>query len=265
MAAKRHRARGLRSLRTSLALGLVGVLAGVLFATNAGLFSEATDRRPQDLRDLVRDENLRMQELTEEVDGLRSEVDGLIHASATGDEDHDEAPAEIGIAAGRTAVQGPGVRVELWDSPYSEPPEGYTVDSLVVHQQDVDGVLNGLRAGGAEAIAVQGHRVTSTTSIRCVGNVLLVDGRIYSPPFVIEAIGNPQELTDAVNADTAVQDYLSFVNQIQLGWSMQTHDEMSIAGFEGNLSLGFARVPGHEPYVPDDDSTTPPFSERDYE
>lgn len=245
-------------MRASVALGAVGVLAGILFATNAGLFAQATDRQPQDLRDLVRDESLRMQEVAEEVSALRSEVEELVALQGDQDPDDTRRP-EVELAAGRTAVQGSGIQVELWDAPYNEVPEGFAPDDLVVHQQDIEAVLNGLRAGGAEAIAVQGHRVTATTSIRCVGNVMLLDGHTYSPPYVITAIGDPDELRDSVLAQPSVQAYLQYVDAVRLGWSLDEQEDVQIPGFEGNLTLEYAQVPGHEPYVPDDEDTTSPF------
>jgi len=244
----------LRTVRSSLALGGVGVLAGLLFATNAGIFAEATDRQPQDLRDLVRDENERMQEVAEEVGELRAQVEELVTLRETQGRDEAPDPADTAVeqAAGRVALEGPGVRVELWDAPFTEVPEGYSADDLVVHQQDIEAVLNGLRSGGAEAIAVQGHRITSTTAVRCVGNVLLLDGNTYSPPYVITAIGDPDVLQQEVLSQQAVQIYLQYVDAIRLGWSMQSEEDIHIPALEGNLSLEYARVPGHQPYQPEE-------------
>ncbi len=249
MTQHRHRAERIRSIRSSLALGAVGVLAGLLFATNAGIFAEATDRQPQDLRDLVRDENERMQEVAEEVGDLRTQVEELVSLQeAQGPAD--PADAAVEQAAGRVALEGPGVQVELWDAPYNEVPEGFSADDLVVHQQDIEAVLNGLRAGGAEAIAVQGHRITSATAVRCVGNVLLLDGNTYSPPYVITAVGDPEALQRAVLAQPAVQVYLQYVDAVRLGWSLEVEENLHIPAVEGNLSLEYARVPGHQPYQP---------------
>ena len=262
-----HRHRGgrtgrLRSVRSSAALGAVGVIAGVLFATNAGIFAEATDRQPQDLADLVRDENQRMQQVAEQVSDLRTEVEDLISAREAY---NPGAAADPGVefAAGRTDLEGPGIEVQLWDAPYTEVPEGYSADDLVVHQQDIEGVLNGLRAGGAEAIAVQGHRVTSTTSVRCVGNVLLLDGNTYSPPYVITAIGDPQRLEQSVLDQHSVQVYLQYVDAVRLGFSAELSDDIHIPAVEGNLSLDYAQVPGHDPYRPDE--APAPFSGQEPE
>src|SRR5690606_41382455 len=70
---------------------------------------------------------------------------------------------------------------------------GLHPDDLVVHQQDLEAVINALWAGGAEALMVQDQRITSLSSVRCVGNVLLLHGRHYSPPYRISAIGDRSE------------------------------------------------------------------------
>src|SRR5699024_12559836 len=101
-------------------------------------------------------------------------------------------------AAGRVAVEGPGAVVKLWAAPARDPlPDGVGFDDLIVHQQDLEAVINALWAGGAEAMAVQGHRVTSSSSIRCVGNVLLIDSSVYSPPYELSAVGDPRALTSS--------------------------------------------------------------------
>lgn len=248
MGEHRHRGGRFRSVRASVALGAVGVLAGLLFATNAGLFSETIDRQPQNLRDLVRIESERLGETSAQVSELRSEVDALLSAQAE-DSEATTVSEPVGIAAGRLDVTGPGVTVELWDAPTSdEVPSGFQPDDLVVHQQDIEAVINALRFGGAEAIAVQGHRITSTTSVRCVGNVLLVDGATYSPPYDITAIGDPEELSAALLDSSSVQIYLQYVDAVGLGWSLEQEEDLEITGFEGNLTMSYARVPGHEPF-----------------
>jgi len=246
-----------RWLRASWAPGAVGVLAGLLFATNAGVFAEASDRQPLDLRDLVRDENERMNLSADEVSELRSQIEELIDAQAPTTATAEQSSG-VDVVAGRGDWHGPGVRVQLWDAPYDEAPEDFGPDDLVVHQQDIEAVLNGLRAGGAEAIAVQGHRVTSTTAIRCVGNVLLLAGQTYSPPYEITAIGDPERLAQSVMAQRPVQVYLQYVEAIQLGWSFEVEDDLTIRGMDGNPTLEYARVPGHEPFIPPGE-TPPPF------
>ncbi|WP_242425092.1 DUF881 domain-containing protein, partial [Frankia sp. EI5c] len=120
--------------------------------------------------------------------------------------------AELAAQVGLTAVRGPAVTIELDDAPRESRgrplPAGVRSpgpNDLVVHQQDVQAVVNALWSGGAEAMAIMGHRVTPRTAVRCVGNTLLLAGRVYSPPFRISAIGDQVALYDALDTDPRVQ------------------------------------------------------------
>ncbi|CAM3306155.1 DUF881 domain-containing protein [Occultella aeris] len=231
----------------SIGVALVGVLAGLMFATSASVFAEDTERQPQNLPELVEAEEARLQETNAEVSQLRAEVDALLGEQSA---EVPEAAASdaLALAAGRLAVTGPGVEVSLWDSPLvQDVPEGFSPDDLVVHQQDLEAVINALWAGGAEAMTVQGHRVTATTLIRCVGNVLLLDGDTYSPPYRIAAIGDADALEDALDDSSAVRIYRQYVDAVGLGFSVTTEDEIEAPGDDGNLSTRYARIPGGDP------------------
>ena len=94
-------------------------------------------------------------------------------------------------------------------------PRDASPDDLVVHQGDVQAVVNALWAGGAEAMSIMNVRVLSTSAVRCVGNTLLLHGRVYSPPFRVTAIGDPAALRSALTASGGVQ---SFREAVVLTW-----------------------------------------------
>jgi uncharacterized protein YlxW (UPF0749 family) len=64
-----------------------------------------------------------------------------------------------------------------------------------VHERDIQTVVNGLWAAGAEAVAIDGERLTSTSAVRCAGNTLLLHGTVHSPPYVVTAVGDPGRLS----------------------------------------------------------------------
>jgi hypothetical protein len=119
------------------------------------------------------------------------------------------------LAAGTAAVTGPSMSVTLDDAPRSADrvlPEGATPTTCVVHQQDIQGVVNALWAGGAEAMQIMDQRVIATSAVRCVGNTLILQGRVYSPPYTVTAIGDPERLAQALEDAPAVQDYRYYVD-----------------------------------------------------
>ena len=228
------------------ALGVVAVLvtAGYLFAANAHLQGGADARQPQNLRQLVQAELDQSSQAADEVSALRAEVDALTDAQTVVAPVDDPEVDLIELAAGRVPVRGRGLMVRLTDAPANAPrPDWVTNDDLVVHQQDLQAVINALWAGGAEAMTLQGQRVVSTSAFRCVGNVLLLHGQHYSPPYVVEAIGDPDLLREALLDSPSVQTYLDYVDAVGLGWSVTEQDELVLAAYDTSTDLAFARVP----------------------
>ncbi|MFH5821380.1 DUF881 domain-containing protein [Georgenia sp. AZ-5] len=227
----------------SMATAVVALLAGLLFATNAQVFAGTEDRHPENLQGLARAEAGRLEDLEAENAELREEVRRYVDTEGTGAELAPQADlAEQ--AAGHSPMTGPAVQVRLWDAPQQADGLAATLppDALVVHQQDIEAVMNALWAGGAEAMTVQGHRVVSTTGVRCVGNVLHIAGRTYSPPYDIQAIGDPGALRDALEASPGVQTYLDYVDAVGLGWSLSTLQRVEMPAYAGSLTLDHAEV-----------------------
>ena len=145
--------------------------------------------------------------------------------------------------AGLGAVEGPGIRVELRDSTLRDSPTGDPND-LVIHEEDLQAVVNALWAGGAEAVTINGERVTTLTAIRCVGNTLLLHGSVYSPPYKIAAIGSHAKLTEALNADDSVERLRIVAEKFKLGFTVTKSDRVSAPAFRGITALRFAKLAG---------------------
>lgn len=223
--------------------------AGLLFATSAAA-SHGSDLRGarSDLGDLIRAEQQRADALSDQVDGLRAEVDKA--TSRAGVADRRVAAAQrrarsLELQAGITPVVGPGMSVTLADAPRSADrvlPEGTTPDDVVVHQQDVQGVVNALWAGGAEAMQIMDQRVIATSAVRCVGNTLILQGRVYSPPYRITAIGDPERLAQALQDSQAVQVYRYYADTFGLVYETHASTETRLPAFDGSLDLLHAKV-----------------------
>ncbi len=159
------------------------------------------------------------------IDGLQGEIDAL-----TG-------------PAGLSAVAGPGLVVTLEDAPRDQDvPEGTDPNWLVVHQQDIQAVVNALWAGGAEAMALQGQRLVSTTGIKCVGNTVVLQGVPYAPPYRIEAIGPTAQMYDALDASPEVVSYRQYTDPpYNVGWSLRQEPRLDLPAFSAPAQLVFAR------------------------
>ncbi|KGM12281.1 DUF881 domain-containing protein [Cellulomonas carbonis] len=237
-----RRTRGARG-GSAVAVALVLVLAGFLFAANARMAGVTDTRHAQDLPSLVQVESQRTEQLASEVEALRAEIDALTDELTADEPDTTPESELVRLAAGRVPVVGPGLTVSLSDAPANAPrPDWVVSDQLVVHQQDLQAVINALWAGGAEAMTLQGERVISTSAFRCVGNVLLLHGRTYSPPYVVQAIGDPEELERALLRSEGVRTYLTYVDALDLGWSLDVEDEVELDAYQGPVELQYATV-----------------------
>ncbi|MGH2406178.1 MAG: DUF881 domain-containing protein, partial [bacterium] len=94
---------------------------------------------------------------------------------------------------GLTPLQGPGLIVELNDSTRAPQP-GEDPNKTILHYSDIAAVVAELWAAGAEAIAINGERIVSSTGINCVGTTILCNTKRVAPPYVITAIGDPARL-----------------------------------------------------------------------
>lgn len=233
--------------RWSYAVPAIAILAGVLFGVSAAT-SGGQDLRPEtrSLVDVVQSGNARVAAQQRTVSKLQSEVNSLNSRSDSSRLRALQAQADQKAhSAGFSAVTGSVVSVTLNDSKLdpSQLPEGANNDWLLVHQQDVQGVVNALWKGGATAMMLMDQRVISTSAVRCVGNTLLLQGRVYSPPFTITAMGDPAALKAALENDPSVAGYRQYVDMIGLGYDVETKKNVTFPAYGGGLSLQYAKVP----------------------
>jgi uncharacterized protein YlxW (UPF0749 family) len=136
---------------------------------------------------------------------------------------------DLALAAGLVPMAGPGLEVSLDDSALDESPSG-NVNDLVIHSQDVQAVVNALWRAGGEAIAINGQRLVATSAVLCVGNTLLLNGTVHSPPYVVRAVGARR---DEFDADPAVQRLRDDARAFGLRFSIRVLDRVTVPGFDG--------------------------------
>jgi uncharacterized protein YlxW (UPF0749 family) len=142
-------------------------------------------------------------------------------------------------------MTGPGLVVTLDDAqrdPGTALPAGVTPDDLVVHQQDLQAVVNALWAGDAQGVEVMDQRLVSTSAVRCVGNTLLLHGRVYSPPFTVSAVGDATRLETALRESPALVTYRQWVDAVGLGYQVRTGSRLDLPAYAGDLGLLHAQA-----------------------
>jgi len=237
-----------RPSRWSLVVPLVGALAGLLFATSFRT-AQGTEIRSagRDLPGLVRAQNRDVTDKVQQAQQLQRVVDALTAQAAPGSGQVAVLSAEANALApvvGTGAVHGPYVSVVLDDAhrDAASLPKPYGPDDIVVHQQDVQAVVNALWAGGAEAMMIQDQRVIATSAVRCVGNTLILQGRVYSPPYVIKAIGDTTRMQGSLAADPQVRIYREWVDAVGLVYQVSTSADGTFPAYSGSVNTQLARV-----------------------
>jgi uncharacterized protein YlxW (UPF0749 family) len=201
------------------------------------------------LVDLVREAQSSVSRLNAERDELANRLDSV----------HGRSPdaalaamlkrsAELAGEAGMDPVHGPGLAVTLQDAQRDANgrfPRDASPDDLVVHQQDIQAVLNALwGSAGAEAIQMQDQRIIATSVPRCVGNTLLLNGRTYSPPYTITAIGNAAAMQSALAAAPLVTLYKQYVVRFGLGYREEVKPDVQIVGYSEPVRMHYAEPAG---------------------
>ncbi|MFF1920743.1 DUF881 domain-containing protein [Streptomyces sp. NPDC058221] len=225
----------------------VFALAGLIFVTSANTAKGTnirTDSSLLKLSDLIQQRSDKNAGLEESAASVREDIDTLAQRDDGSTKAEDARLKALERAAGTTKLSGQAVSVTLDDAPQNATANpGYPdpqPNDLVIHQQDLQAVVNALWQGGAGGIEVMDQRLISTSAVRCVGNTLILQGRVYSPPYKITAVGDPAKLKRALNASPAIQNYLLYVKAYGLGWKVDERQAMTLPGYSGTVDLHYA-------------------------
>jgi uncharacterized protein YlxW (UPF0749 family) len=225
--------------------------AGFLLAAST-LTANGSDirvERPAELRDLVRNEAVKIDRIENELVDLQNQIQEITNSSQRNQIETTKLKIEqLSPVAGFTAMAGPGLTVILNDAPQvdlsipeNERPD---VNDLLIHQEDVQSVVNALWAGGAQGVSLMGKRVISTSAVKCVGNTLLLHGKVYSPPFKIQAVGDVAKLTNSLRTDPNVTVLQDYVDLYGLVYDVQRSQLIELPPYEGSLLLDNVKVAG---------------------
>lgn len=232
---------------------VVALGAGALFATSAQTARGTDLRSPEtvDLAGTVRSATGTVANLDAAVRVLTAQVDAATADAGRGNAEVGQVQSQVAALAdpfGQTPVRGSGLTVTLDDAPSSavdrvDPNDAAALDQLVIHQSDLQAVVNALWAGGAQAISIVGQRLVPTSAVRCVGNTLLLNGRVYSPPYVVEAIGPSTAMRARLANSAGVSLLEQAVQYYGVGYTVSGAHTVSVPGYDGPLDLSYA-APG---------------------
>lgn len=225
---------------SQIALTVIFILFGFMLATQfrarPPIAENLRQQRAEELSVLLKVAEEERDNLKEEVQSLRDRVAELI----AGQVDVSALEAELQksrVLAGLTEVEGPGLAVEMNDST-KQPSPGQDPNVFLIHDDDVQKVVNALFTAGAEAVSVNGRRLVATSEISCAGNVIIVNGQRIAPHIYILAIGDPENLEPGLKMRGGIVDNLALWG---IEVKIKVEEKVSVPAYNGPLNFKFAQ------------------------
>ena len=227
-----------RSPKVAVTLAVIGVLGGAAFVLNAQ-DSDVDETSRAVLINRVETERTELGERQDTLGALQAEIGRIQQASTTLADDlrtAEDRGERLGLMAGYAGAQGPGVRITVEDSPSG-------LNQERVRDEDLALLVDGLWGAGAEAIAINGKRLTVLSAIRNSSQAINVNSRPLSPPYVVEAIGDENTLQARLLASTRGNEFFGLAEQLGFVYRLENVDNVVLpAARARKLRFAVARL-----------------------
>lgn len=207
----------MKNLKAQISIGVVFMILAFLMTiqfksvTKNNEIKQQTTIRTEELQAELKKEREKSEDLEKQVEAYKNDVDSYRKEAENSSGYYKLMSEELKkaeIMAGLVDVKGPGIVVTLNDSQKRTGDNIQDLNVTLIHEEDLRRVVNELSAAGAEAMSINESRIISNSAIRCVGPVILVNDEKMAPPYVIKAIGKPEQLTAALNLNGGVIEML---------------------------------------------------------
>lgn len=229
-------------LPVTLACILLGIMVSLQYRTTRLVQTPQTGERAQ-LIELVKKLESERNKMSSELTDARARLAEIEQALGRGESLHREMVAQhktAQVEAGLAAMKGPGVIVRMTDSPRTpgaqDDPYFY-----IVHDVDIQALVNELWAAGAEAIAVNDQRIVTRSSIRCVGPTILVNANRMAAPYVIKAIGPQADMEGGLRMPGGFIDSMSPLMSNGGEVTVSRLQEVVVPAYQGSLAFRYAK------------------------
>lgn len=208
------------------------------------------ERRP--LLEIALDLQARQETLKDQIVSLGSSISGL-EASSAGTNllvsDLNRQLEEARVAAGLVELEGPGIALQLEDSTEPVPP-GEPAGDYRVSAVDLRRVVDELWLAGAEAVGVNGERITATSAFTDIGTAVLVNSAYLQPPYQVVAIGPPELYARLTGSPTFVDFVRARVRDVGIRLGVAQLDQAVVPAYAGSVRLVYAQPVASPPPVP---------------
>lgn len=230
--------------RWLLPITLVCLISGLALGFQLKVLKDITSTNPSqknaNLVQIITDLEREIKSQEDQIEKIRQELGTLQAQESRGKIiELQEQLKNTQTMAGLTPVSGKGIIITLDDNkaglqanPHDDP------NRYIIHYENILGIVSELKAAGAEAVSVNQQRLITTSEIRCVGNVILVNTTRLAPPFVIQAIGSPKLLAEMVTSPSREYEILRSAN---FPVSIKESDEVIIPAYKGELPFTYSQ------------------------
>lgn len=220
-------------------MGGLGFLLAIGWRAQGQAQVDRVERRAQ-LATVVEARQATIGRLEQRLSDLREQLDDVV--ARTGERDlqrlRDRAAA-LGALSGTSPIDGPGLVVELADAAGARRADPNDAD-LLIRDVDLQAVVNALWRAGAEAIAIDGQRIVSTSSIRNAGAVVRLNYRVLTSPYRVEAIGDPAVMRPSFEASEIANSFVEWVTTYHLGFTVSDAERLELPGYQGSIRFRYA-------------------------
>ncbi|WP_054694521.1 DUF881 domain-containing protein [Syntrophomonas palmitatica] len=215
---------------------VLGIMLAIQFRTTATYTPDYSTAQVDDLAYKLKSVTEERDALAEEVLSLREKLKNVRENNQATADLQDEVQ-KSSLFAGILPVEGKGIILTVDDNPRTLQP-GENPDNVIVHDRDILYLVNELKASGAEAIAINGERITAMSEIRCAGTQILVNTNRISTPFVFKAIGNPDMLENGMKIRGG---WLETMSIMGFQTRLQKADKLELPAYNGRIKFEYVK------------------------
>lgn len=233
-------------IAVSLVCLVLGLLLSFWFKAYMTTISAPKSTQNQNLVNVIEELETETLALESSIDALRTEITGGSENETYVEPDVDRLRQELSYMqtlAGQTAVTGSGVIITIDDNTLGAEaakladPTNYYAESYIIHDSDLRYILNDI-SYTADAISINGQRIVSTSDIRCVGTVIMINSTRVAPPYEISIIGNSFNIEAALSASSQYN-YLTIRN---MPTKVTVSDSVVVPAYSGTVLPKYAQA-----------------------
>ena len=227
----------------TLACLILGIFISLQFKAQKSKGFPLYKQRTEELVKIINGLEIERNKLRVDLEGARNEISDFQESISKGENKLNLMKKQVEMAkleAGFIPLEGPGVQIFMNDSPrrpnVSEDPFYY-----IVHDIDLEALVNELKASGSEAISINGQRIVAVTAIRCAGPTIFINSERMTPPYIINAIGPSEQMETALMMNGGYMDSLSTSINNGVVVKLTRKDKLVVPSYKGSLVLRYAK------------------------